>query len=156
MIKLRAYIFLLALFGSAAIAAGCGGGESAAETSSVTRAEFIKAADSICKRADEAQSAELSAYLAAYPNAESSQVGTVKLVAAAGLPPIRSEIEELAELGLPQGEEARVEEIIKGLEKALEESEAAPAKVLDEENSPFAPVESKAAKYGLKECDSPL
>jgi|SRR5215207_6727006 len=156
MIKLRIYICLLASFGLAAIAVGCGDGESAAETASMTKAGFIKAADSICKRADEAQGAELSAYSKANPNAESSQAGRVKLVAAAGLPPIRLEIEELAELSLPEGEEEKAGEIVEGMEKALEGAEAAPAKVLDQKENPFSAVESEAAKFGLKECDKPL
>lgn len=156
MINLRVYICLLAFLGVAAVAAGCGGGESTADTASSTKAEFIKAADSICKKADNAQKAELSAYVSANPAAESSRAEQAKLVAAAGLPPIKVEIEELAELSLPEGEEAEVGEMIEELEKALEEAEAAPARVLGKKANPFSSVESEAAKYGLKECDSPL
>jgi hypothetical protein len=90
------------------------------------------------------------------PEAETSEAERVKLVAAAGLPAIRTEIEELTELAPPEGEEAEVEAMLTRMEKALEESEADPSKVLDSSGNPFVAVEKEAAKFGFKSCDSPL
>jgi hypothetical protein len=153
LIKSRAYICLLAVLSLSAIATGCGGSESTA-SESLTKAEFIRAADAICRDADKAQEAELSAYVKKNPKAEASEAGQVKLVAAAGLPSIRIEIEELTELAAPEGEE--VEALLKNMEKALEESEADPSRVLDAAGNPFTAVEKQASKFGFKSCNTPL
>jgi hypothetical protein len=155
LIKSYAYICLLVALCLSAVAVGCGGGESTA-SESLTKAEFIKTADKICTDADEAQKAELSAYVKQNPKAEASEAGQVKLVAVAGLPAVRTEIEELAELAAPEGEEAEVEAMLKSMEKALEESEADPSSVLDSAGNPFTSVEKQAAKFGFKSCNTPL
>lgn len=155
MINLRAYICCLAALCLSALAMGCGGGESTA-SESLTKAEFIKAADAICKAADKTQNAELAAYVKKNPKAESNEAEQIKLVAAAGLPAVRVEIEELTELGAPDGEEAEIEAMLTSMEDALEESEDDPSKVLDATKSPFVAVEKEAAKFGFKACNSPL
>ena len=151
MIRLRVYICLMAVLSLAAIVAGCGGGESTA-SEPLTKAEFIKAADAICEKADEAQEAELAAYVKKNPKAEANKAEQTKLVAIAGLPPVRTEIEELAELGVPEEAEALLGE----MEKALEESESDPSSVLDSTDNPFTAVEKEAAKFGFKACNTPL
>lgn len=154
MVKTWLKICLLAL-SLAAVAAGCGGGEGTA-ASSLTKAEFIKAADAICEEADKTQDAELKAYLKDNPKAEASKAGQIKLVASAGLPSVQSEIEELTELGTPEGEEAEVEALFESMEKALAESESDPSKVLTKAGNPFVALEKQAADYGFKACNSPL
>jgi len=136
---------------------GCGGSDSeGATTESLSKAEFIKAADAICKKSDQIQGGELKAYVKANPKAESSKAGQIKLVEAAGLPAVRTEIEELSELGTVRGSEAEADALIKEMEKALGESEDEPEKVLKASANPFASVEQRAAKFGFKECNSPL
>lgn len=146
-----------------AFAAGCGGGDgdTSGKTSgektaapALTKDDFVKQANAICRKTDETQTSELGTYVKEHPKAEDSKAGQEKMVSAVGLPPVQKEAEELAELGAPKGDEAQVEAIVSGIEAALVKAEADPAAVL-ESNTPFDAAGKLATKYGLKDCATP-
>jgi hypothetical protein len=139
----------------ASFAIGCGNsGDSS--TAALTKAEFIKRGDAICEKTDEAQKAGLKAYTEKHPKSQTTPTGVKDAVVAAGLPPIQSEAEELAELGAPNGDEAEVEAIIKGIEDALARAEKDPGSLLKTEGNPFVGVDKLADEYGFKACNNAL
>lgn len=134
------------------VLAGCGGGGS---TSSLTKAEFVKQGDAICKKVNEERSAAIQAYLLKHqppPGHQISQLAELKVITAAALPPIKGEAEKLGELGAPEGEEEKVSAIVEGLEKAVEEAEENAVSTLSPKTNPFNEVSQLATKYGFKEC----
>jgi len=148
--------------------AGCGGSSGGSTTdgsttkvvvktdSGLTKAELIKEGDAICEETDKTQEVGLKAYLKENPKGQSNEAEQAKMVLAVGLPPIQEEVEDLAELGSPPGDEEIVEAILAGIEKAIEEGEKNPTSLLGEENNPFSAVSKLAAEYGFKECNTAL
>jgi hypothetical protein len=160
--------FIAILVGAALIVGGCGGdgsgdataGQGVAESVTVSddlsRAELILEGDKICTQTDKTQEAQLEAFLKDHPNSQSNPKGQAKLVREAGLPPIREELEELAALGAPPGDEKQVEAILEALETAIEKSEDDPASLLKDEDNLFGKVGELAATYGFGACQKPL
>jgi hypothetical protein len=146
--------------------AGCGGsgdsssgsGETASVTtnSDLTKAALIKRGDEICEKTDKVQEEELKAYLKKNPKAESTPDAQKKMVLAAGIPPIQTEVKELAALGSPEGEEARVTAIVRGVEGAIEKGEEEPEALVTGSKNPFAAVDKLAGEYGFKACNNAL
>lgn len=151
----------------ALIASGCGGtsssdstanstaastAESTVASRSISKAVLIKQGDAICREIDEVQNNNLTAYLEKHPNAQSNKAGEEAGVKTAGLPPIATEITELAALGAPEGEEDEVEEFLKSLESALQGVEAKPSLVIGTDHSPFDVPNRLATRYGFKDC----
>lgn len=155
MVKLRLPI-LGTLLGIALIVGGCGGGDDA-NTEALTKAKFIQRADRICERTDEVQKDALRSYFAKRPDAVVNRALNEKAVVAVGLPPLRTEAAELDALPVPDGDEAEIEAIVDGLEKAIDESEDDPGPLVNSNSAgPFTAVGKLASKYGLKACAFPL
>jgi hypothetical protein len=134
-----------------AFLAGCGG---SGDPPPLTKAEFIKQGDEICANAE----AELEEGIGIYTHEEefNEVTGPTKkqelgLVVDVILPRFQILAEELGELGPPEGEEAKIEEIIVGLEEAVADGEADPRSVLTGAN-PFEAVREDAAEFGLRVC----
>jgi hypothetical protein len=148
------YAFLAALLALVLAALGCG------SDSSLTKAEFIKQADVICKKADDKKTAALEAYLLKIgtgigkPMTRAQSEYQVKKVL---MPPIQAGAEEVSELDAPDGEEEKVNAILSGVEKAVKESEEEaghPQKSTTGPafNDPFANVAKLSQEYGFKTC----
>jgi hypothetical protein len=152
MLKKISALFLCALAG--ALAVGCGG------SSSLSKAEFIKQGDAICLKGNKKKGAALEAFLlksGAGPNKpltlKQAAYETTKVL----MPPIQAMAEELNELGAPAGEEAKVEAITDGVEKAVtasdDEAEAwLKNGKIGQYNDPFEDVAKLSAGYGFKNC----
>lgn len=135
----------------ALLAAGCGGNDS----TSLTKAEFIKQGDAICKETDKSQNQKIRAYLAENPKTPSTKANTEKVISVA-FPQIKAEVEELAALDPPSGDEEEIEAIVAGVEEGLEEAEKNPVSTNKTgAGNPFDEVGKLARKYGFKECDFP-
>lgn len=157
---------LIAVLACVAALAGCGssGGSEATDGTTVvvatnqdlTQAELIKEGDAICEKADKVQEVGLKAYLKKNPQGQSNKAEQSKMVLTVGLPPIQTEVEELAELGAPPGEEAKVQAIIGGIEEAIEKGEEDPDSLLGAAKNPFNGVRKLAAAYGFKACNNAL
>jgi hypothetical protein len=150
----------LAIF---AVAAGCGGGDdgSTAETDSpdtdapaLTKAEFVKQGDEICAAASEEYGEGIEDFFTENDVSQTKGPTTEQeeeLLAEIILPRIKTEMEELRELGPPEGEEQRVDEIFTGVEEAVAEGESDPSTVAGGEN-PFADPNAKAKAFGFEVC----
>lgn len=127
------------------------------EKPGLTKVVFIRKADAICKRTDEIQRGKLGEFTIKHPNAEATAKGNKEMVENFGLPPLVAQVQKLAALGAPQGEEKEVQAIISGFEKAVEEGQEDPASLLESgAANPFSGPDELAAEYGFKECDSAL
>lgn len=135
-----------------AILGGCGGTEDTPVA--LTKAQFIKRGDEICKAGDKKQEVGYTAYL----KKQGSEQGLSpvqqqeKVILEVGLPPLKEEAERLEELGAPKGDEAKVEAILTSFNKAVEESEKDPSRMIDRVEGPFVKVEKLSRSYGFKYC----
>ncbi|HYJ21935.1 MAG TPA: hypothetical protein VEW07_07930 [Solirubrobacterales bacterium] len=116
----------------------------------LSKGAFIAQAQAICDKADDRQSSGYKAFLKENGKDE-SKAREEELVVEVGIPPIEVEIEELRELGAPDGDEDEIAAMLDGVEKAVEESKKDPLSVYTAK-TPFKAVEDQAAKYGLKKC----
>lgn len=132
---------------AAIVAAGCGGGES---EETLTKAEFTKQANAICKKTAEQRGkviAELAQQMDPKGNVEKQQE---KLVQEA-LPTYESATQQIDELGAPEGDEEKVEDIVEAMEGAVAKAEADPKAALVN-SAAFEDANDLLKSYGLKEC----
>jgi hypothetical protein len=146
------HIFLSGLIASGLLV-GCGS-DGDGDTTTLTKTEFIRSADVVCKKAIGMQARAEIEYaqqhekaLVALPLATAQ----AQVRAAVGLPLILKEAEEIDALGAPEGDEEQVEEIVTGLEEGVEATEENP-KSSEEGESPFVEVSRLATEYGFKVC----
>jgi hypothetical protein len=169
----QAIAILLGLAAIAAIVASCGGsgdsggGASSASTGStstasnasdtsssttaatpLTKAEFVKQGDAICKKVP----SEYSAKLQALEKTAKSKPSVEEVNLKAAVPPLRVATEELEELGVPSGDEAQIEVIVAALKEAADGLEAKPESPLSGPKSPFAKFQKLTGEYGFKVC----
>ena len=132
------------------VAAGCG---SSSDSSSLTKAEFVKQADQICTKG------EKSIEDGAEKFAEENNVNTEKptkaqqeeVIQQVVAPEIRQQAEEIGDLGAPSGEEEKVEAIVTAVEEGADELESKPAQLIEGKN-PLSHSSKLAKEYGLKVC----
>jgi hypothetical protein len=142
----------------AVLLAGCGGGSSKSSgatgtsepatiaTSSHTKAEFIKLADTICKREETKRLKEVYAYLRQHEKEGKSQRELiVDGMREIFLPEIQTQVEEIRALGAPKGDERQVEELLSSMQEAAESGSSFEPKVLKRPGR-------LARAYGLREC----
>jgi hypothetical protein len=140
--------------------ASCGSGSSEAtgsEATAITKAELIKKGDAICRKTDEIQTSAWNAYGKKHPEVMATKAAAIKALKKVGLPPIGTEIDELAALGAPGGgDQAKMTKILAGFERGLEALERKPSLGLKLTGGPFADPDQLAAQYGFKDCADAL
>lgn len=168
--KLPGMIFPVAALVAALFVSGCGGdsGDSgsaagstaAASTGPLTKAEFIKQADRICKKADDRVYYGASAYRETHAK-ELNKLEPIpreeKMIRVFVLPSIERQIAEIESLEAPKGDEQKIEAILAELKAGLKYGEKKPYSVSYEEPSeyPFAKLSELAREYGFNECSNP-
>lgn len=151
---------IVALLSVVAVVAGCGGGNSTAATvggsdASLTKAQFVKKGDQICKSNYSEREKVLFEYLAKAkkeggppPLAEQEQLLVVRI-----LPIFKEESEELDELPLPSKEPQKATAVLTALESAITAVEAHPGVAVRKGMSVlFARAEALAHAYGFEYC----
>jgi len=145
--------------------AACGGGDSTESSGSdgasvsgpaITKAELIKQADALCRKTDEIQKQRMSAYTTEHPEALSSKAALGVAMKEVALPPVHAEIEGIADLGMPPGDDAKLTAILGGMESALRAAEANPNSLVSFTEGPFISPGKLAARYGFKDCAKAL
>jgi hypothetical protein len=124
-----------------ALVVGCGG----SEPDPLPKTAFLKQGNQICVNA--AKKRETAVTELAEKNGGG---GPEELVNDAALPPTKEMVEELDDLGVPEGDEKQVEAIVTGLEEGIEKVEANPKEALG--SSAFEKPNEAALAYGLSEC----
>lgn len=137
----------------AAIVAGCGGGDDSDTSGSLTKPEFIKKADAICEEGNKSINTEVDEFAKEKGTTpekmtKEQQEEFVEQVVAAD---IRSQAEEIGDLGAPSGDEKQIEAMVKAVEDGADEIEEEP-KVLFGKANPLAEGTKLAKEYGLKVC----
>src|SRR5262245_59616559 len=84
---------------------GCGGGDDGETVPALSKAEFIKKADAICKKADEQQINEMARAEKEIPGDFNDRERQFEIVLQGALPPVEREAEQISELGIPTGDE---------------------------------------------------
>jgi hypothetical protein len=162
-VSTRGPIALLAIVLAAAlIVAGCGGGGSDStatgsdgdSSASLSKAEFIKEADAICKEGGKQAQSEFAAFLkeSKIPegkeptDAQWEEIGTQILA-----PVLQQQVDEIRQLGTPAADEAQIEIFLEGVDKAVEEVEEKPV-IAKEPSELLADAHRTIKGYGFKVC----
>ena len=151
----KASLVVLALV--AAIVAGCGGSDdSGSETTeatvTLTKAEFIRQGDAICEEANEQNETEAEEF--AEDNGFTLEKATdeqlEEAITEVLVPSLNQQVEDIAALGAPQGDEEQVEKIVVSLEGGAGEIEDEPS--LAFEGDPLKESSRLAKDYGFEVC----
>lgn len=140
----------------AAAIAGCGGGDGS-DTSSVTKAEFVKQAGKICKETAERQYDAVFALFKeqrerGQPSERELQEQTEEVLTEVTVPGYERLADELARLRAPVNGSDQVDAIIAAYREAIREAKSDPASVVDGKANPFAQPRKLALAYGVKDC----
>jgi hypothetical protein len=131
--------------------AGCGGG-SDDTTSSLTRAQFVKQGNTLCKKSEEEKGKALSALISKLdPNKPVTMKRKEQLVLTVVLPPYEQTTKDLENLGVPDGDEEEVEAILAARQEATAKTKADPSVAVNSVQD-FEKANKLAAKYGLTSC----
>jgi hypothetical protein len=139
----------------ALVVAGCGGGDSSTAAGSISKEEFIAKADSICKRGTERIQAALAVALKNQPNITKVTKGEQeKIVITKMVPSVSREAKELRALGVPDGDDEKVDAMITALEEGVETAERDPQAVTKSSDAIFGIASRIAGEYGAEACGS--
>jgi len=150
----RLILLLAAVMALAALAAGCGSSDddSTEATVTLTKTEFIDQADQICKQAGEDSEAEAEEFAEEndFELEKANQEQLEEAIDEVLVPALNGQVEEIKELGTPEGDEEQVEEILVALEDASDEVGADPSRAFEAE--PLKKAKRLAQAYGFKVC----
>ena len=134
-----------------AVGVGCGGDDDSG--SSLTKAEFTKQADAICKKQEEKKNNALTtAYEKLGKEGKEGKKAQEEVIADVALPPISQMTEELADLGAPEGEEEKAEEMVAAFEEEVQKIEDDLPGTLSGKVGNFDKANKLAKEMGLKDC----
>jgi hypothetical protein len=140
----------VALLAAAIAVAGCGGGDSTT-TASIGKAEFIKKAEAICERGQQKLHSGYEALInekAHRSTLEEEEEWVERVIA----PNLTQEVSEIRALGMPKGDEARVEGLLEAVEDGLRELQENPQSVLASSAEKFNKAIQLENSYGLQVC----
>jgi uncharacterized lipoprotein YehR (DUF1307 family) len=151
--------FVAAAMVIALVVTGCGGGSDSSSSSnttgSISKAAFIKKADAVCQKGTERMQRAILGFLKQHKEVKRpNKVQSEKLVGAAIVPSVTTEIEDLKALEVPEGDEERVDAIIGALEEGLEIAEDNPEAVVSSSDAVFGISGRLAGEYGAEVCGS--
>jgi hypothetical protein len=148
--------FVAAAMVVALVLVGCGGGgDSSSSASSISKEEFITKADAICKQGTERLQKAIAGLLRKQPNITKVTKGEQeKIVATVMVPSVSREARELRALGVPEGDDEKVDAMITALEEGVETAEQDPVAVTKSSDAIFGITSRIAGEYGLTACAS--
>lgn len=134
----------------ALIAGGCGSGSDS--TTTVTKAQFVKKVDALCEEREKERSDKVNAIASSLKSGEKLSNGQqTKMVETIIFPSYAKMIQNVESIDPPAGDEAKINEIIKAMEKAQNKVEADPRQAVFSVVM-FEEANGLATKYGLKHC----
>lgn len=158
----RFVALLIGVTTTALVLAGCGGGGDKSEgsevnASSISKAQFVKEANAICKKGSDKMHSDYMAFSnEKNDNPTPSQAEYKEFVNTVVAPNVTREIDEIRAIGAPKGDEERVEAIIAALEEGLEKTREKPELALSANREIFAQAIKLATAYGLTVCGETL
>ena len=147
--------FVAAAIVVALVLVGCGGGDSSSAAGSISKEEFIAKADAVCKKGTERLQAAIAGVLKNQPNITKVTKGEQeKIVATVMVPNVSREVKELRAIGVPDGDDERVNAMIAALEEGVETAEQDPEAVTKSSDAIFGIASRIAGEYGVDACGS--
>lgn len=123
-----------------------------AKPTSESKAEFTARANELCeKRRNEIKKKSGEIFTSAQESGGSPEAALNSLIEDAVVPGLEGEIEELQELGVPEGNEDQVEEIIAAIESMLASAREDPQAFV-KNPAEFNAANKVAVRYGLEAC----
>ncbi len=142
---------VLVLSALALVIAGCG-----SDDDTLTKAEFIKQADVICKKADDREAGEFVALAKSNPgefeppNVKKGQEKAIRVIL---IPSIQKQVKDVEALGIPEGDEEELERFFDEVESGLEKVKEDPLSIdSSREKSPLYGSFKLGQAYGFKLC----
>jgi hypothetical protein len=137
--------------------AGCGGSDStsggAITASQLSKAEFDKKAEAICKKTYFDLKREYLKFVEGEDEEPFDDLDTINEYANDVILPIRErEVEEWKALGAPKGDEKQIEAIVEAYEDAIAITEEDPPQAVTSPANPFNTVNHLGLEYGLEKC----
>jgi hypothetical protein len=148
---------LLGVVAIAAIVAGCGSDDDGGSTVSLTKAEFTRQANAICKKGveDIQKELEIFAKSGAVEQGASGTALAAQVSEEIVIPNFKIQIEDLQELGVPKGDDGEVTAFLAEFEQGIEDAEADPKSTFRGDPTSFTKTSEMAADYGLEFCGRP-
>jgi hypothetical protein len=152
--------FCLALVAIAAVLVigGCGNDDRAdvtVETGSLSKAQFIKRADKICRESIYKMQLAGGAFLRTVEGSktpfEKEQEEAPKLIDKVVVPQFEKQIKEISSLGAPDGDEEKVVAILNAIGEGLDDAEAEPIEFVNDSNA-MGKSKRLGEAYGFSEC----
>lgn len=131
-----------------------GGQEITVEAGSLSKPEFVKRADKLCKEARARYKRDFDDFVGSdipTPASPLKPSKAAKLVDTVLVPHFRKLVDQINALGAPKGDEGKVAAFLNTLQQRLDQAEAQPAKFI-KELSPLSAAVRKARTYGLVGC----
>lgn len=134
------------------LVAGCGSDDDEGSEETLTKVEFIKQGDQICEKTEERSETEAEEFAEenGFNLENASEAELEEAVAEVLVPTLNQQIEEIDALGVPEGDEETVEEIIVALEDGSAAVEDDPSVVF--EGKPLKDASRLAKAYGFEVC----
>ncbi|HEU4737328.1 MAG TPA: hypothetical protein VFS48_09925 [Solirubrobacterales bacterium] len=142
------------------LATGCGGGsDDSSGGESISKEEFAAKADAICKKGNERMEKELFKFLRQNQTGKTLRKPTVeqneKFIVAVLIPNLEREIGEIKALGVPDGDEEKIDALIAALEEGQETAEDDTETVAAGTSDIIFGIASRlAGEYGAEVCGS--
>lgn len=143
----------LVIVGLSLALAACGSSDDSA--TALTKAEFLKQGNAICRKGNEeiGKAAEKQ-----FPRSggRPSPKETEQFASQTIIPNIENQVQEISELAAPEGDEEQVEAIVTEAEASIAKVSEDPSLIVDEKGNedPFAKTNELADEYGLTVCAS--
>lgn len=135
--------------GLAVFFAGCGGGQDrTVSISSLSKAEYVQRADAICAKGR----ARALRYQPSLGREGRTAEALHKAIEAIILPAIQEVVDDLYELGAPQGEKGHTEAFLAAFQQGVDDGENLEVPTFGRLQRVLAPSGEKALKMGLQDC----
>lgn len=138
----------------ALVAVGCGGSSGDdATTSSISKVEFVKGANAICKKGAEKLHTDFLAFSSERSdNPKASPAEYEEYIDRVIAPDLSREVAEMRTLGVPEGGEEQVETMLSAIGEGVENAEAKPTAVITANRALFSNAIKLTTAYGLAAC----
>lgn len=154
MLDMRFAVVSLGVFAMLLGFAGCGGGNGdQTTTASIGKAEFVKEANAICVKGEEKLHSDFVAFSnEKNDNPNPSKAEYEEFIDRVIAPNMSRQTAEIRALGVPAGDEVRVDELLSAAEEGLQKAKENPEFVTTRNRELFAKAIKLATAYGLAAC----
>ena len=145
-------LVLLSIVAVALVAAGCGSSKKTHTTPALTKAEFLKKGNAICKKGNQQINAAAKRAFPAKKRPSRAQV--TAFAKDSVIPSVQNQINGVKALGAPPGDQAKVSAIVNTAQAALDKAKKDPIVLTQNGPGPFKKSNQLAKSYGLTVCGS--